>query len=351
MPPSRPNMCCLAIISARPVDAVLEAKIANYLRRVQGAHGGWPLVHDGDFDMSASVKAYFALKMIGDSPDAPHMARAREAIRSRGGAIHSNVFTRFLLAMFGVLTWRSVPVLPVEIMLLPMWSPFHINKISYWARTTIVPLLVLAALKPRAQKSQGHRHRRAVSAGSAFDRNDAPRRRIKAGAGSSCSADWTAYCGWSSRCFRRSCVPARSKRRCFCRRTVERRRWSGRDFPPMVNAVMMYECWASRRIIRRARSTRTALDKLLGDRRARGLLPALRLAGVGHRADLPCADRGRRRAGGARRQAGAGLAEAEAGAGRQGRLGGEAAARFVPEAGRSSTTMPTIPISTTLRSW
>jgi squalene-hopene/tetraprenyl-beta-curcumene cyclase len=138
-----------------PVDAVLEAKIANYLRRVQGAHGGWPLVHDGDFEMSASVKAYFALKMIGDSPDAPHMARAREAIRSRGGAIHSNVFTRFMLAMFGVLTWRSVPVLPVEIMLLPMWSPFHLNKISYWARTTIVPLMVLAALKPRARNESG----------------------------------------------------------------------------------------------------------------------------------------------------------------------------------------------------
>jgi squalene-hopene/tetraprenyl-beta-curcumene cyclase len=134
-----------------PVDAALEAKIANYLRRVQGAHGGWPLVHDGDFDMSASVKAYFALKMIGDSVDAPHMARAREAIRSRGGAVHSNVFTRFMLAMFGVLTWRSVPVLPVEIMLLPMWSPFHLNKISYWARTTIVPLMVLAALKPCAK--------------------------------------------------------------------------------------------------------------------------------------------------------------------------------------------------------
>src|SRR6266481_6037663 len=100
-----------------PVDATLEAKIANYLRRVQGAHGGWPLVHDGPFDMSASVKSYFALKMIGDSVDAPHMAKARKAIRSRGGAIHSNVFTRFMLAMFGVLTWRSVPVLPVEIML------------------------------------------------------------------------------------------------------------------------------------------------------------------------------------------------------------------------------------------
>ena len=134
-----------------PVDAALEAKIAVYLRRVQGAHGGWPLVHEGEFDMSASVKAYFALKMIGDSVDAPHMARAREAIHARGGAIHSNVFTRFMLAMFGVVTWNAVPVLPVEIMLLPMWSPFHLNKISYWARTTIVPLLVLAALKPRAK--------------------------------------------------------------------------------------------------------------------------------------------------------------------------------------------------------
>jgi squalene-hopene/tetraprenyl-beta-curcumene cyclase len=136
-----------------PVDAGLEGKIANYLRRIQGEHGGWPLVHGGDLDMSASVKAYFALKTIGDSPDAAHMARARGAIRSRGGAIHSNVFTRFMLALFGVLTWRSVPVLPVEIMLLPKWSPFHLNKISYWARTTIVPLMVLAVKKPLAKNA------------------------------------------------------------------------------------------------------------------------------------------------------------------------------------------------------
>src|SRR6185437_529535 len=130
-------------------------KIANYIRRRQGTHGGWALVQDGAFDMSASVKAYFALKMIGDSVDAPHMVRAREAILSRGGAINSNVFTRFTLAMYGVLTWRAVPLLPVEIMLLPMWSPFHLNKISYWARTTIVPLMVLAALKPRARNKRG----------------------------------------------------------------------------------------------------------------------------------------------------------------------------------------------------
>src|SRR5215211_3926417 len=69
---------------AEPVDTALEAKIGNYLRRIQGTHGGWPLVHDGDFDMSASVKAYFALKMIGDAPEAAHMVRAREAIRARG---------------------------------------------------------------------------------------------------------------------------------------------------------------------------------------------------------------------------------------------------------------------------
>src|SRR4051812_4293064 len=107
---------------AEPVDAVLEGKMANYLRRIQGEHGGWPLVHDGPFDMSASVKAYFALKMIGDSVDAPHMAKARAAILARGGAAGSNVFTRFMLALYGVVSWRAVPLLPVEIMLLPVWS-------------------------------------------------------------------------------------------------------------------------------------------------------------------------------------------------------------------------------------
>jgi squalene-hopene/tetraprenyl-beta-curcumene cyclase len=136
-------------------DVELERKIAVYLRRVQGAHGGWPLFHAGAFDMSASVKAYFALKMIGDAPDAEHMLRAREAILARGGAAASNVFTRILLSLFGILSWRSVPVMPVEIMLLPKWFPFHIDKISYWGRTVIVPLLVLMALKPQACNPRG----------------------------------------------------------------------------------------------------------------------------------------------------------------------------------------------------
>jgi squalene-hopene/tetraprenyl-beta-curcumene cyclase len=137
-----------------PVDAPLEAKIAAYLRRVQGEHGGWPLFRDGALDMSASVKAYFALKMIGDSIDAPHMRRAREAIRARGGAARANVFTRMMLALFGFISWRAVPMMPVEIMLLPRWFPFHLDKISYWSRTVIVPLLVLQALKPAARNSK-----------------------------------------------------------------------------------------------------------------------------------------------------------------------------------------------------
>ena len=278
-----------------PVDTVLEGKIANYLRRIQGAHGGWPLVHDGAFEMSASVKAYFALKMIGDSVDAPHMVRAREAIRSRGGAVHSNVFTRFMLAMFGVLSWRSVPVLPVEIMLLPMWSPFHLNKISYWARTTIVPLLVLAALKPRAKNVSGigidelflqEPHSIGMTA-------KAPHQ----------SWGWfLLFRGLDTRAAGDRAVvseevarPRHRQRGCLHRRTAERRRWIGRDLSADG------QCRDDVRGARQARGLSAARDhaararQASGDRRARGLLPALRLAGVGHLADLPRPDRGRRR--------------------------------------------------------
>ena len=136
---------------AEPVASELEAKIAVYLRRIQGKHGGWPLFKDGAFDMSASVKAYFALKMIGDDIDAPHMKRAREAIIAHGGAATSNVFTCAMLALYGIISWRAVPVMPVEITLLPTWFPFHLDKVSYWARTVLVPLLVLMALKPKAR--------------------------------------------------------------------------------------------------------------------------------------------------------------------------------------------------------
>ena len=135
----------------QPADAELEGKIATFIRRQQAAHDGWPLFTDGAFNISSSVKAYFALKAVGDSPEADHMRRARAAILAHGGAANANVFTRSLLALFDALPWRGVPVMPVEILLLPRWFPFHMTKVSYWSRTVITPLVVVNALKPRAK--------------------------------------------------------------------------------------------------------------------------------------------------------------------------------------------------------
>jgi squalene-hopene/tetraprenyl-beta-curcumene cyclase len=133
------------------IDAGLETKIAVYLRAHQMSNGGWPLYQAGEFNMSCTVKAYYALKLAGDDVNAPHMARARAAILERGGAARSNVFTRIALALFGQLPWRGVPYIPVEIMLLPKWFFFHLDKVSYWSRTVMVPLFVLCSRKPRAK--------------------------------------------------------------------------------------------------------------------------------------------------------------------------------------------------------
>src|SRR5512136_1910412 len=95
--------------------------------------------------------------MIGVHVDAPHMIRARQWILAQGGAANSNVFTRSLLALYGEIPWRGVPVMPVEIMLLPRWFPFHLDKISYWGRTVLVPLLVLMTKKPQAKNPKGVR--------------------------------------------------------------------------------------------------------------------------------------------------------------------------------------------------
>lgn len=132
------------------LEPELEAKLGNYIRSRQADHGGWPLYHGGDFDLSCSVKAYFALKLIGDSPDTPHMQRARAAILAHGGAARCNVFTRIALALFEQIPWRGTPFVPVEQMLLPRWFPFHISKISYWSRTVMIPLSILCSYKPSA---------------------------------------------------------------------------------------------------------------------------------------------------------------------------------------------------------
>jgi squalene-hopene/tetraprenyl-beta-curcumene cyclase len=133
------------------IDAPLEAKLCNYIRACQGEHGGWPLYHNGELNISCTVKAYYALKLAGDNCQAPHMQRARRAILDRGGAATVNVFTRIALALFGQLPWRGVPYIPVEIMLLPKWFPFHLDKVAYWSRTVMVPLFILCTRKPVAK--------------------------------------------------------------------------------------------------------------------------------------------------------------------------------------------------------
>ncbi|VFM96568.1 MAG: squalene-hopene/tetraprenyl-beta-curcumene cyclase [Candidatus Kentron sp. G] len=137
------------------IDTDLQSKLANYLRSKQQAEGGWPLYYRGAFNMSCSVKAYYALKLAGDDPNASHMQKAKELILAHGGAARSNVFTRIALAFFGQVPWRAIPFIPVEILLLPEWFPFHLSKISYWSRTVLVPLAILCSLRAKAKNPTG----------------------------------------------------------------------------------------------------------------------------------------------------------------------------------------------------
>jgi squalene-hopene/tetraprenyl-beta-curcumene cyclase len=217
----------------------LERKIGIYLRRIQGAHGGWPLYHDGAFDISATVKAYFALKMIGDDINAPHMARAREALHARGGAIKANVFTRILLALYGETAWSNVPTVPVELILLPRWFPVHLSKMSYWARTVIVPLLVLCALRPLAKNPRGIHIPELFVPGVPAASPRAPHQ----------SAGWSAFFNALDWCLKRfepfwpKGLRARAIEKC---RTWTTERLNGEDglgaiYPAMANSVMMYD--------------------------------------------------------------------------------------------------------------
>ena len=133
------------------IDLELERKIGVFLRARQMDDGGWPQYTGGVEDLSCTIKCYYALKLIGDNPDAPHMQRARALILSHGGAARANVFSRITLALFEQVPWHGVPFIPVEIMLLPKWFPFHYTKVSYWSRVVMVPLFVLTSLRAKAR--------------------------------------------------------------------------------------------------------------------------------------------------------------------------------------------------------
>lgn len=122
-------------------------KIANYLRNLQNPEGGWSLFPGGPSDLSGTVKAYFALKAMGDSADSPHMARARGVVLAKGGAERCNSFTKFYFAALGQISYDACPSIPPEIVFLPKWFYFNLYHVSAWTRTMILPLSFVTTLR------------------------------------------------------------------------------------------------------------------------------------------------------------------------------------------------------------
>ncbi len=129
-------------------DSDRVRKAANYIRQKALPEGGWAIYEGGPPEVSASVKAYFVLKLAGDSVNAPHMKRAREVIRNLGGLDATNSFTRIYLAIFGQYPWERCPAVPPEIILLPRSVPINLYEMSSWTRGIVVPLSVMWAIKP-----------------------------------------------------------------------------------------------------------------------------------------------------------------------------------------------------------
>ena len=123
-------------------------KLANHLFRTQREDGTWGQYYGSPGDLSTTVECYFALKLAGASPDDPRMARAREFILSRGGIPRARVFTKIWLALFGQWSWKAVPALPPEMVLLPPWVPMNLYDFSSWARGTMLPLSIVLARRP-----------------------------------------------------------------------------------------------------------------------------------------------------------------------------------------------------------
>ena len=130
------------------VDPERERKAVRYLLATQLEDGGWPIYSGGPSEISASVKAYFALKLSGVSSHEPYMLKARECILAKGGVTHTNVFTKIALSLFDQYDWRGVPSMPPELMLLPTWFYFNLYAVSYWSRAVVIPLLIIFARRP-----------------------------------------------------------------------------------------------------------------------------------------------------------------------------------------------------------
>ena len=131
------------------------SRLCDHMRLHQRGDGTWGQYPGSPADISATVKAYFCLKLDGDDVGAAHMVRAREAVLGMGGAERINTFSMFYLACLGQVSWEACPAIPVEVSLLPRWFPFHLDKVAAWTRTMILPLAICSALRPVRELPEG----------------------------------------------------------------------------------------------------------------------------------------------------------------------------------------------------
>lgn len=123
-------------------------KIEKYLRSQQRANGSWELFYGDGGDLSTSVEAYMALKLLGVKETDPALKLARNFILQLGGISKTRIFTKLHLALIGCYSWRGIPSLPPWVMLLPDNFIFNIYEMSSWARSSTVPLLIVIDKKP-----------------------------------------------------------------------------------------------------------------------------------------------------------------------------------------------------------
>src|SRR5947209_9614346 len=119
-------------------DRVPRAAAEAYFRGEQRDHGGWELAHGDGGELSVSIEAYLALRMLGVSQDDHALLRARDFIVARGGIARARIFTKMHLALIGAYGWSGLPALPPWLMVLPERGPFSIYDLSSWARGSTV---------------------------------------------------------------------------------------------------------------------------------------------------------------------------------------------------------------------
>ena len=233
----------LAMVYLGRIDSEKVRKAAAYIRKKQLPEGGWTIYPGGPSNISASVKAYFVLKLVGDEADAPHMVRARQTIRHLGGVEACNSFTKLYLSIFGQYDWLRSPGVPPELILFPTWFPFNLYEMSAWSRAIVVPLSIIWAHKPVF----------AVPAGASIDELKFVDSKV---AGPRFSRGSLAHHGWSMffqvldrthKMFEKAgLIPLRKvaikKAERWMLQRLEKSDGLGAIFPPIVNTLIALRC-------------------------------------------------------------------------------------------------------------